>query len=157
MKSQMSFAVKFCILISFLIFGACAHKPDTFSMNISHNGENVYLKHSVISRGAALYKMGPPQYSHLGYHQTFNFIFEVDDISSMYHAYLSIETWDVEAAAFWHPILLNNKLIGYLDRSIDYNAGRADSGAPTELGATQIYIPKQIIKEGKNILTIKYT
>ena len=38
----MTIGARFYILISLLIIGACVHKPDTFSMDLVHNNENVF-------------------------------------------------------------------------------------------------------------------
>ena len=99
MRSQLNTLARFYILIYFLVIGACVHKTNTFSAQITHNDERVYLEQTVFSKGAARYKMGHP-YSK-DHHQTFEFSFELDAISSIYYAYLSIESWDVEGMA--HP------------------------------------------------------
>jgi CHAT domain-containing protein/tetratricopeptide (TPR) repeat protein len=85
-------------------------------------------------------------------HRTFKFSFELDDISSLYYAYLSIETWDVEHN--YHKILLNDEFIGYLERSIDYSVFGMDN-MPPRLEATQMYLPKILFKQGRNTLEIK--
>jgi len=150
MRSQMTISAQFSTLIFLLIIGACVHKPDTFSMDIVHNKENVYFEQSVFSKGSTSVKMGHPVWK--DHHQTFKFAFELDDISSLYYAYLSIETWDVEMGL--QPILLNGKTIGYLGRS----KGVSESGLgiiPSKLEATQLYLPKRSFRQGRNMLEIK--
>ena len=141
-----------CIIISLLIIGACVHKPDTFSMDIVHNKENVYFEQSLFSKGAYKYKMGHP--ARRDHHQTLKFAFELDDISSLYYAYLSIETWDVEQRI--HPILLNDETIGFLWPSIKKeSANRGNFYIPLKLEATQMYLPKKFFRQGRNTLEIK--
>jgi hypothetical protein len=134
----MNIGAQLCILISLLIIGACAHRPDTFSIDIVHNKEDVYFEQSLFSRSSYPYKMGHPDWH--GYHQTFIFTFELDDISSLYYAYLSIETWDVEIP---QPIFLNDKKIGYIEQSTNYAPGSTTWYIPSKLEATQMYLPKK--------------
>ena len=141
MRSQMTISAQLCILISLLIIGACAHKPDSFSMDIVHNKEHVYFEQSVFSKGPYEYKMGHPDWR--GYKQTFKFFFELDDISSLYYAYLSIESWDV---GDFHPIFLNDKEIGYLRKNISIES---------EKRVKQLYLPKRFFRQGRNTLKIK--
>jgi CHAT domain-containing protein len=122
------------------------HKPDTFSMDIVHNKEDVYFEQSVFSKGSAKYTMGP---EHL---RTFKFFFELDDISSLYYAYLSIETFSVD---WWHPILLNDQWIGFLSQSITRQRGYWY--IPHKFEANQIYLPKKFFRQGKNTLEITAT
>jgi CHAT domain-containing protein len=146
----MIIGAQFHILISLFIIGACVHKPDTFSMNIVHNKEDVYFEQSVFSKGSGRHIMGHPAWK--DHYQTLQFAFELDDISFLYYAYLSIETWDVEMGL--QPILLNGKTIGYLGRS----KGVSVSGLgkiPSKLQATQLYLPKRFFRQGRNILEIK--
>ena len=70
-------------------------------MDLVHNNENVHFEQSVFSKGPYRYKMGPTHWK--DHHESFKFTFELDDISSVYYAYLSIESWDVNGL---HPILL---------------------------------------------------
>ena len=128
MRSQMTIGAQLCILLSLLIIGACVHKPDTFSIDIVHNKEDVYFEQSVFSKGPYKYKMGNPDWK--DHHRTFKFSFELDDISSLYYAYLSIESWDVGS---FHPIFLNDKEIGYLRKSISIES---------EKTGKQLYLPK---------------
>ena len=89
-----------------------------------------------------------------GYHQTFNFYFELNDISSIYYAYLSIESWDVDQRV--QPIMLNNETIGYLGPSVtDESIFANEWFIPSRLEATQLYLPKKFFKQGKNILRIE--
>jgi CHAT domain-containing protein len=144
----------FCILISLFITVACVHKPDTFSMDIYHNKEKIYFEQSVFSKGSYNYKMGDPQYRNQN--QTFKFSFELDDISTLYYAYLSIETWDVEFGLS-HPILLNGKKIGYLKSSVmGESQDKGNSYIPKNLEATQMYLPKRFFRQGQNLLKIKW-
>jgi len=153
MRTQMTVGAQLCILISLLIIGACVHKPDTFSMDITHNKEKVYFEQHVFSKGPTRWKMG---YDHP---MPFKFAFELDDISSINYAYLSIQTRDVDKA--YHPILLNDKKIGYLKRNIGELPGRGvGRGArfiPARLETTQMYLPKRFFKQGRNTLEIKLT
>jgi len=152
MRSQMIIGARLCIIISLLIIGACVHKPDTFSMDIIHNQDTVYFEQSVFSKGSSIYKMGHPAWR--DHNQTFKFAFELDDISALYYTYLSIETWDVEYEM--HPIFLNDKKIGYLNKSIDSeSANRGNENVPYKLEATQIYLPKRFFRQGLNTLEIK--
>lgn len=152
MRSQMTIGAQFCILISLLIIGACVHKPDTFSMDIVHNEEDVYFGQSLFSKGSDKYKMGHPYWK--DHYQTFKFAFELNDISFLYYAYLSIETWDVEVEG--HQILLNDKKIGYLELSTSYeSSSRGTSYIPSKLEATQLYLPKKFFRQGRNTLEIK--
>ena len=152
MRSQLTIAAHLCILVSLLFIGACVHKPDTFSMDIVHNEEDVYFEQNVFSKGSARVKMGHPLWSDTN--QTFKFAFELNDISALYYSYLSIETWDVEDK--WHPIFLNDQRIGYLNKSIDSeSANRGNTDIPQKLEATQIYLPKRFFRQGLNTLEIK--
>jgi CHAT domain-containing protein len=146
MKSQMSLAIKFCILISLLIIGACVHKPDTFSMDIVHNREDVYFEQSVFSKGPNKSKMGH------NHGLTFNFAFELDDISSLYYGYLSIESWDVD---YFHPILLNDKEIGVLRKRIYTESARRGVKKSFKSEVKQLYLPKRFFRQGRNTLEIK--
>jgi len=128
MRSQMTIGAHVGILISLLIIGACVHKPDTFSMNITHNKENIYFEQRV---------------------------FELDDISSLYYAYLSIETQNVDRA--YHPILLNDKKIGYLKRNISQKPFAGIRFFPSKFETTQMYLPKRFFKQGRNTLEINLT
>ena len=151
MKSQMTRGTQLCILISFLVIGACVHKPDTFSMDIVHNEEDVYCEQSVFSKGAYEYKMGHPAWN--DYYQTFKFDFELDDISSLYYGYLSIESWDVDD---FHPILLNDKEIGVLRKRIySLSAKRGGTNIPSKSETKQIYLPKRFFRQGQNTLKVK--
>ena len=141
MRSQKNLLAQFCVFISLLICWACVHKPDTFSMNIVHNKENVYFQQSVFSKGPGKYKMGHPRWR--DNHQTFKFAFELDDISSIYYAYLSIETQNVDRA--YHPILLNDKKIGYLKRNISQKPFEGTRFFPSKFETTQMYLPKNVI------------
>ena len=106
MKFMFSKWAQFFIVISLLSNAACVHKPNSFSLNISHNEENVYYEQNLFSKGPYRYKMGHPDWK--DHHQTFKFSFELEDISFLYYAYLSIETWDVER---WHHLLLTDEKI----------------------------------------------
>jgi CHAT domain-containing protein len=151
LRSQLTIGAQFCILISLLIIGDCVHKPDTFSMDIVHNEEDVYFGQSLFSKGSGKYKMGHSAWK--DHHQTFKFSFELDDISSLYYTYLSIESWDVEKL---QPISLNDKLIGYLRLSINSESSdRGNTNIPSKLEATQIYLPKRFFRQGQNTLEIK--
>jgi tetratricopeptide (TPR) repeat protein len=151
MRSQLALSAQLCILVSLFIFGACVHKPDTFSIEIIHNEEGVCFEQNVFSKGSYKYKMG--HRASKDHHQSFKFDFELDDISSLYYAYLSIETWDVET---YQPLFLNDKLIGSLTRSINYDFGRkGNADIPFKLEATQIYLPKRFFRQGQNTLEIR--
>jgi len=152
MRSQMTIGALLCFLISLLTVGACMHKPDTFSMDIVHNEENVYFEQSSFTKDSTPVKMGHPHWKENK--QTFKFAFELNDISSLYYAYLSIETWDVEDA--FHPILLNDERIGVLNESINIElANKGNTYIPVNLEATQIYLPKRFFRQGQNTLEIK--
>ena len=142
MRSHLTIIAQLCVLLSLFIIGACVHKPDTFSMDIVHNKEDVYFEQNVFSKGIGRKQMIYPQ--------TFKFNFELDDISSLYYAYLSIETYNVQ---MWHPILLNDQWIGFLSRSITTYKGYWY--IPAKLEATQIYLPKKFFRPGQNTLEIK--
>jgi CHAT domain-containing protein len=146
----MTVGPQLCILIFLLIIGACVHKPDTFSMNVVHNEEDIYFEQSVFSKGSYKYRMGHPDWK--DHHDTFKFSFELDDISSLYYAYLSIETWDVE---IHQPIFLNDKKIGRIEHSTSFSPRRGTKHIPSKLEATQIYLPKRFFRQGRNALEIK--
>lgn len=153
MRFQMTTGALLSVFLSLFIIGACVHKPDTFSMDIVHNEEDVYFEQSVFSRGSGRYKMGNPDWKG-GYHQTFEFSFELDDIASLSYAYLSIETWDVDQRV--QPIILNDEIIGYLEPSVtDKSVWTNDLFIPSELEATQLYLPKKFFRQGKNTLRIE--
>ena len=153
MRFKMTTGALLSILISLFVIGACVHKPETFSMNIVHNEEDVYFEQSVFSRGSGRYKMGNPDWGG-GYHKTFKFSFELDDISSLSYAYLSIESWDVDQRV--QPIMLNDEIIGYLGLSVsDESVFRNELFIPSKLEATQLYLPKKFFKQGKNTLRIE--
>ena len=151
MRSQLTIAAQLCILVSLFFIGACVHKADTFSMDIVHNEEEVYFEQNVFSKGSTRYKMGHRAWK--DHHEIFKFDFELDDISSLYYAYLSIESWDVET---YQPIFLNDNLIGSLKRSINFVFSRkGNRDIPLKLEATQIYLPKRFFRQGQNTFEIR--
>lgn len=139
MRSQIAIIARLCILVTLLIIGACVHKPDTISINIVHNEKNVYLEHSVFSKGSGYYWIGPRRASQ------FKFSFELDDISTMNYAYMSIETFGVTTS---HSISMNDEKIGVL---WGYEIINKFERKKAE---TQMYIPKRYFKQGRNTLKI---
>ena len=57
MRFQMTIGAQLGILISLFIIGACVHKPDTFSMNIVHNEEDVYFALGYVHAQERLFQM----------------------------------------------------------------------------------------------------
>ena len=153
MRSKMIIGAQFCILISLLIIEACVHKSDSFSMDIVHNKEDVYFEQNLFSKGSYPYLMGHPHWI-AKRNTTFKFTFQLDDISSIYYGYLSLESWDVESRG--HKILLNGKIMDYLPISTTVHFGPTFSNeTPANLEDTQIYIPKRFFEAGQNTLEIK--
>jgi len=153
MRSQMTIYAQFSVFISLLLIGACVHKPETFSMDIVHNDEEVYFEQSVFSKGSAPVTLGHPEWGHSPGYQ---FKFEIDNISNIYYGYLSIVSWDVEVPH--HKIFLNGAHIDYVPISKVVHWGPTLGGhknIPRYLGDTQIYLPSKFFKQGLNTFEIE--
>ena len=152
-KVWLTECISLALVTVMLTCGGCVHKAVEFSAVISHDKKNVYFEQEMFSKGSYNYKMGPPAW---GDNQIkFTFQFELKDISSIYYAYISIATWDVDNP---HPIFLNGKRAGYLKRNLYQNyhdgGGGANQFISPNLEATQFYLPKAYFVKGTNTLTI---
>jgi CHAT domain-containing protein len=146
------------LLVLSAIFAGCTHKPKTLKINLEYENENIQFKQEFFSKetvlGSDTIMMGIPRWKEC--RQRYKFRFILDDLSSLYYVYLSIESFEVEETH--HPIYLNNKKLGHLKKSTHrYEGGPTyPLGTPIKFHATQFYLPKEYLKTGKNVLEVNH-
>ena len=149
------------MILFILLWAGCSHTSKTFKINLVHDNENIQFEQEFFSQEYHLNENGDPTNllgipAWIDCAQKYEFRFDLNDLSTLYYLYLSIETFEVEQSV--HPIYLNKKKLGYLQKSTyQYEGGPTyPQGTPTKFQATQFYLPKELLKTGKNVLEIRH-